>query len=109
MIGPHGVRQQGRGPARRTAIGFQSPYGVKFRQCIHLRKVFVDQEYEYHLLSGQIKGDGRGAQANVQLRLNHVIYMNLHVPLFRVETLVEADEDGGGAWSTKVTNKFAHK
>lgn len=56
------------------------------------QKVFVDKEYYYKVLAGQFKRDGRGAQGNVQLRdAQYKLCMNLHVPLYRVETVYDAD------------------
>lgn len=75
------------------------------------QKVVVDVEYYYLFLDGQVKGDGRGAQGNVHLkrRNDNGIYMNLHIPLYRVETIVEKATDGGGDWTTKKANYFKHK
>lgn len=81
-------------------------------QSIHdMQTVQLDGQYYYRLLDGQIKGDGRGAQGNVQLfrSAGRTLCMNLHVPLYRNEVIVTAATDGGGDWFTPQTNKFKKK
>lgn len=77
----------------------------------HNQTVFVDRQYIYKLLDGQAKGDGRGAQGNVQLRLpnDQALYMNLHVPLIRKEIVVTPADDGGADWNTIVKHSFKKK
>ncbi len=73
--------------------------------------VWVDQQYFYRLLDGQIKGDGRGAQGNVHLyrHSDRALVMNLHVPLYRNEMIVTKADDGEGDWVTPVKNSFKKK
>ncbi len=71
----------------------------------HNQTVFVDRRYTYKILPGQYKRDGRGVQGNVQLfDSNRRLCMNLHIPLFKQEKVV--DDDG---WTSIVKPKYRKK